>query len=168
MYLDFHNEKRSDHEVLDLRFSQDLADDAQAYAEEMQSAYDASGKDRDNLSLYFRHSDVSTRSGQGENLGYNEFIPADDTQIRTTTFIAEAWYNEVEFYDFDNPGVTMPPGEMVGHFTAMVWRDSCELGCGVTENFVVCRYSPPGNFLTAGGTYDLFLENVCPIGEKCY
>ena len=85
-----------------------------------------------------------------------------------TTYIAEQWYAENQFYDYDNPSITMPPGEVVGHFTAMVWRDTCEIGCAVTENFVVCRYSDPGNTLTFTGSYDLYLENVCPVGMKCY
>ena len=93
-------------------------------------------------------------------MGYFERVPPDpENRIATTTYIADQWYNEVEHYDFDDPG-NVPPGEQVGHFTAMVWRDTCEVGCGVSENFLVCRYSPPGNFLTAGGGYDLYLENV--------
>ena len=101
-------------------------------------------------------------------MGYFERVPPDpENSIGTTTRISDAWYDEVEDYDFDNPGV-VPAGKQVGHFTAMVWRDTCEVGCGVSENFLVCRYSPPGNFLTAGGGYDLYLENVCPEGVRCY
>ena len=44
LYLDYHNDVRSDHEVLSLRFSQELADNAQQYALQMQSGYDAAGK----------------------------------------------------------------------------------------------------------------------------
>ena len=100
-------------------------------------------------------------------MGYYEKTPPDETRsIETTPRVADAWYNEVEDYDFDNPG-NVPEGKQVGHFTAMVWRDTCEVGCGVSENFLVCRYAPPGNTLLLGG-YDLYLENVCPEGVKCY
>ena len=38
-----------------------------------------------------------------------------------------------------------------GHYTAMVWGDTREVGCGTASgggvNFVVCRYNPPGNFV---------------------
>lgn len=39
-----------------------------------------------------------------------------------------------------------------GHFTQMVWKGSEQLGCGsVTASsgalYVVCNYSPPGNYI---------------------
>lgn len=38
----------------------------------------------------------------------------------------------------------------------MVWKGTCGLGCGQAGNYVVCRYSPQGNFLGR------FEENVMP------
>lgn len=80
-----------------------------------------------------------------------------DDEASTTSWAADAWYDEVNDpgYDFNDPGYYENPG--AGHFTAMVWRTSCELGCAVAsgwdsngqwyEQVVVCRYSPPGNWL---------------------
>ena len=38
----------------------------------------------------------------------------------------------------------------VGHYTQMVWRSSTRVGCAIASNarsdFLVCRYSPRGNF----------------------
>ena len=37
----------------------------------------------------------------------------------------------------------------VGHYTQMVWKGTTRLGCAVRKgrkwDFLVCRYSPPGN-----------------------
>ena len=44
-------------------------------------------------------------------MGYFERVPPDpENLIGTTTRISDGWYNEVEDYDFDNPGV-VPPGK---------------------------------------------------------
>lgn len=60
------------------------------------------------------------------------------------------WYAEEADYDYNNPGFSMA----TGHFTQVVWKSSTEVGCGVaqTQNgsftvvYVVCQYTPPGNF----------------------
>ncbi|WP_264714098.1 CAP domain-containing protein [Limobrevibacterium gyesilva] len=40
--------------------------------------------------------------------------------------------------------------QSVGHYTQMVWRSSTRVGCAIASNaqndFLVCRYSPQGNF----------------------
>ena len=135
MYLESTNEYRRAHEVYDLKFSQFLANDAQAYAVQMQALYDST----DDIGLAFMHSDASTRPGQGENLGYYEAFPPNPALISETTYMNDEFYDEVDDYNFADPA-NSAPGKMIGHFTAMVWRDSCEMGCGVTENFLVCRY----------------------------
>lgn len=50
----------------------------------------------------------------------------------------------------------------VGHYTQMVWKDTRSVGCAIarnrTDEFLVCRYDPPGNvlgespFVEDGGT----------------
>lgn len=66
------------------------------------------------------------------------------------------WYDEVQYYDFSKQGFT----SKTGHFTQLVWKNSKQVGFGITEKngivYVVCRYSPPGNYLGQ------FEKNVFP------
>ena len=73
-------------------------------------------------------------------------------KITNTDAASRAWYEQEEYlYPYDG---TFTSG--TGHFTQMVWKGSCGLGCGQAGNYVVCRYSPQGNFLGR------FEENVMP------
>jgi trans-aconitate methyltransferase len=83
-------------------------------------------------------------------------------ELSTTENGSIAWYSEVQFYDFENPA-NKPADEMIGHFTQMVWKDTCKIGCGWSGNYMVCRYSPAGNILDFEETYVHYIENVCPM-----
>ncbi|KAI9498220.1 CAP domain-containing protein, partial [Zychaea mexicana] len=91
----------------------------------------------------FEHS----QGKYGENLamGYGDWEKA-----------INAWYDEVSDYDFSNPGYSSG----IGHFTQMVWVDTTELGCAVSQcngsPMYVCEYNPPGNIVSG----DLFEKNV--------
>lgn len=41
--------------------------------------------------------------------------------------------------------------DQVGHYTQMVWKDTRSVGCAISRNrtdeFLVCRYDPPGNVI---------------------
>ena len=56
----------------------------------------------------------------GENLawGYPDFPAA-----------IQGWYDEGKKYDYNKPGFTSE----TGHFTAMVWKATTDLGCGVAN-----------------------------------
>ncbi len=85
----------------------------------------------------------------GENLyaGTAPAMPGD---------VVDDWVNEDKNYDYATN--TCSAGEVCGHYTQVVWRDSARLGCGVascTDNspfgggswqIWVCNYDPPGNF----------------------
>uniref|UniRef100_A0A0K0DVX1 SCP domain-containing protein n=1 Tax=Strongyloides stercoralis TaxID=6248 RepID=A0A0K0DVX1_STRER len=87
-------------------------------------------------------------SGFGENLAYSSSSIANN--------IVKMWYDEVKYYDFNKPGFT----SKTGHFTQLVWKNSKQVGFGITEKngivYVVCRYFPPGNYLGQ------FEKNVFP------
>ena len=60
----------------------------------------------------------------------------------------QGWANEKSVYN----GQPLPSGNNpAGHYTAMVWQNTKEIGCGFADtdqmNFLVCRYNPPGNFI---------------------
>jgi hypothetical protein len=88
----------------------------------------------------FSHSGVANR---GENLYWG---PAG-TNLDSNWAAVRWWYNEINQYNFGNPGFS----QKTGHFTQVIWRDSTLIGCGraVCGQYVywVCRYYPPGNYL---------------------
>jgi pathogenesis-related protein 1 len=67
---------------------------------------------------------------------------------RTIESSIEAWYSEVKNYNFARPGTSSG----VGHFTQIVWKDTKQIGCGVSKCFLgtvrywVCQYSPQANW----------------------
>jgi len=72
------------------------------------------------------------------------------------------WYDEVTKpgYNFLKPGMEANPG--TERFTQMVWRGSTKLGCGINENYVVCRYCEE-----AGNTEGDAIVNVYPKKYAC-
>jgi hypothetical protein len=85
-----------------------------------------------------------------------------------------AWYNEKQYWTANvlNNG-TCQTGKVCGHYTQMVWSTSARVGCGYalcetvalsdSRNvsdavFVVCDYSPPGNWRGLP---------VFPVGKAC-
>lgn len=68
------------------------------------------------------------------------------------------WAAEVANYNYATN--TCTPGQVCGHYTQLVWRNTTSVGCAVRQcttgspfsgwsgpwYFVVCDYSPPGNF----------------------
>lgn len=58
-----------------------------------------------------------------------------------------AWYQEIQFYDYNKPAYSAN----TGHFTQIVWKESKILGVGYAsarhgrKMFVVAQYGPAGN-----------------------
>ncbi|HIK32469.1 MAG TPA: SCP-like extracellular [Oscillatoriales cyanobacterium M59_W2019_021] len=130
--LNAHNQYRAEVDVPPLSWSDALASDAQEWADYLASL----GR--------LQHSE---NTGQGENLwmGTSGFYSYTD--------MVEAWGEEQQYFI----GGTFPDvsstGDWsdVGHYTQMVWRETTAVGCGIAtaegNNILVCRYSPPGNFM---------------------
>ncbi|WP_019515938.1 CAP domain-containing protein [Sphingomonas sp. Mn802worker] len=125
-----HNAARAELGLTPLAWDEALARDAQRYAEQMAQ----SGR--------FAHAD---QHGQGENLF---------TGTRGAYSYAEMidlWLAERrDFVNAPTPGFsrTGRAGD-VAHYTQIVWRGTRAIGCALAANarddFLVCRYSPPGN-----------------------
>ena len=99
-----------------------MAEEAQAYA---QYLFDNG---------LFEHANDDQNPTDGENLAkkWSSYV---DHAYTNTAGASDAWYDEVNDpgYNFNDPGYYENPG--AGHFTAMVWKNTCEIGCGVAEGW---------------------------------
>lgn len=134
--VDAHNAVRAKHCAGPLVWSPKLAQAAQAWAD----ALDAQG-------CKFGHK---PRNPFGENLAAGTSGTLDGQAV------ADMWYDEVKDYRFPDGGFSM----QTGHFTQVVWRETTQIGCGVTTcngmDIWVCEYDPPGNVET------MYRQNVLP------
>ncbi|KAK6513644.1 hypothetical protein TWF506_008083 [Arthrobotrys conoides] len=97
----------------------------------------------------FQHTSSAKRKGLGENISYNTNASPEDQALRQ-------WYaNEVVNYNFNNPSNS---DGVIGHMTAMVWKDVKSFGCAVRNCgshgmglYLKCNYSPVPNII---GRYD--------------
>jgi hypothetical protein len=71
----------------------------------------------------------------------------------TLTKLVDLWGAE-KYYFIDStfPDVsTTGDWKTVGHYTQMIWRSTTEVGCGMASgggyDYLVCRYTPQGNFM---------------------
>jgi len=60
------------------------------------------------------------------------------------------WYDEISFYNYKSN--TCQKGQMCGHYTQVVWKDTKEVGCAAytCDDFSqvwVCKYKPAGNYI---------------------
>ncbi|KAK6523413.1 hypothetical protein TWF281_001396 [Arthrobotrys megalospora] len=97
----------------------------------------------------FQHTPSAQRKGLGENISYNTNANPEDQALRQ-------WYaNEVVNYNFADPSNS---SGVIGHMTAMVWKDVRSFGCAVRNCgshgmglYLKCNYSPVPNII---GRYD--------------
>lgn len=91
------------------------------------------------------HSPQSERPGQGENLwmGTRDAYALEE--------MAGGWAAEKSLF---RPGLFPAVSRSgnwsdVGHYTQMIWKGTSRVGCAVRKgrkwDFLICRYSPPGN-----------------------
>ena len=132
--LDSHNRERALAGVPGLKWNDDLARGAQAWADHLS----ATGQ--------FEHSpNVPGKPLEGENIWGGTpgaFRPESMVNL---------WAEEKKFFisgTFPANSVTGNPQD-VAHYTQLIWARSGEVGCGLSsegrEEILVCRYSEPGN-----------------------
>ncbi|WP_239017024.1 CAP domain-containing protein [Sphingomonas ginkgonis] len=91
------------------------------------------------------HSDRSARPGQGENLWMGTRGAFSPEQM------VGGWLSEGRFFRAGNfPAVSRTGNwEDVGHYSQILWRGTTHIGCAIRSSqdydYLVCRYSPPGN-----------------------
>ncbi|HST35585.1 MAG TPA: CAP domain-containing protein [Allosphingosinicella sp.] len=131
--LAIHNRERAQVGVPPLVWDEALAAEAASYVPELIDLGD------------LEHSDEAMEGETGENLamgtaGY--YSPEALTQL---------WVDEKNSFEngiFPNVSRTGDWDE-VGHYTAMVWRETTSVGCAIGSGggdlYLVCRYAPAGN-----------------------
>ncbi|WP_297086863.1 CAP family protein [Thermoleptolyngbya sp. C42_A2020_037] len=128
-----HNRYRTELNLPPLRWSDQLAQNAQGWADELA----ARGG---------RRLEHSQGTGEGENLwmGTSGYFSYDD--------MVTGWGDEKRYFrlgTFPNVSTTGNWAD-VGHYTQIIWRNTTHVGCALStaggNDILVCRYSPPGNY----------------------
>ena len=126
--LSEHNSWRSQYNMPPLAWDENLS----ALAQDWANRIAASG--------VFEHSG---RPNVGENLW------GGTAGTFTLREVVDAWGQEVAQYNFAEDSCN--PGAVCGHWTQLVWWNTTRVGCGKASGggweYVVCNYSPPGNFM---------------------
>ena len=103
------------------------------------------------LAQYARQwAEVLVKEGRFEHHSgspYGENLAIATGQRLTPDQVVKLWADEQKNYD--HASNTCAAGEVCGHFTQLVWKNTREVGCGVAvkadREVWVCNYSPPGN-----------------------
>jgi hypothetical protein len=130
--LEIHNEERAKIGVPSLRWDQQLADDASAYAavlaqtrELAHAPREGRGIERENL-LQAMPGWSTSRMMQSWTIEKRDFVPGYYPNVARDG----NWLN-------------------VSHYTQMIWSTTTDIGCGIAQGggfkWLVCRYSPGGN-----------------------
>lgn len=124
--LNAHNRWRQQTGVPPLTWSEDLAKQAQSWANHLAN---------DNFKLYHRPNNP-----YGENLTWAAYQQLSPTQV------VDMWGNEVKDYDYERNQCS----GVCGHYTQLVWQKTTEVGCALVrskhQEVWVCNYNPPGNY----------------------
>ncbi|KIY73823.1 PR-1-like protein, partial [Cylindrobasidium torrendii FP15055 ss-10] len=88
------------------------------------------------------------------NGAYGENLAASTSSTYNVQNAVTDWMGEAAQYNYNSPGFS----SATGHFTQVVWKGTTQVACAVascaadkifpgrTSQYVVCRYTPPGNY----------------------
>ena len=129
--LQQHNVCRQGLRLPALTWSPDLANDAAKWAQNLAAL--GEGK-----------HDMSIRGQEGENLWWGT------ANAYSYGEMVGYWLNEKNAFVYGTyPNCTTRRSAVVGHYTQIVWKNTTSVGCALASDgktdFLVCRYSPPGN-----------------------
>ncbi|XP_041457587.1 protein HEG homolog 1-like [Lytechinus variegatus] len=105
---------------------------------------------------YFAHGQPDNIS-PFSTLGQNLWLGSAGKNAPDGTGAVQAWYNEVQYYDYS----TTECSYVCGHYTQVVWASSYAVGCGrslcefatsESSNYtnvyiITCNYGPAGNYV---------------------
>ncbi|KAK3767308.1 hypothetical protein RRG08_050859 [Elysia crispata] len=146
-----HNELRALHGSPPLRLSDDLNQYAQKWAEQMA---------REN-NLHHSARTLDSGAKVGENIAMRSSSSGADY---TGDEPVQLWYNEIGDYDFSK--TNGQPN--TGHFTAVVWKETTELGMGKARTADGRAVYAVASYRTQGNVNDLrdpskWMRNVPPL-----
>ena len=151
--LEQHNKYRKMHGADDLALDNELIKLAQDYSAVL--AY--------NSDIYYI-APSGNKNKNKEKVGENIFtctsILKESCYTDSSTKPVDDWYNEITFYNFEDPGFTLN----TAHFTQIVWKETTKMGCGVSVKTdgvtykIVCNYYKAGNIINS----DKYSKNVFP------
>ncbi len=91
--------------------------------------------------------DHEKQDAQGENLWMGTSSAYEPEEM------VDGWVEERQFFrpgKFPDVSTTKDWSD-VGHYTQLIWKTTTKVGCakqtGQGSDFLVCRYSPPGNWI---------------------
>jgi len=129
--LQEHNSIRSDLQLPPMVWSEDLAGDALAWARHL-------------ATIDQGQHDPSSRGKEGENIWWGT------TGAFSYGQMVGFWGSEKKMFKYGVfPDCKTNRSAVVGHYTQIVWKNTTFVGCALASNgrsdYLVCRYSPPGN-----------------------
>ena len=133
-----HNKYRTELGMEELKWSDLLAAHAQKWADHLASLGGRS----------LMHSPSSERGNEGENLWMGS------AGYYSLTQMVDGWGGEKKYFVYGTfPNVSRTGNWAdVGHYTQVIWKNTKEAGCGKSTaggyDILVCRYSPPGNYMS--------------------
>ena len=183
--VDRHNYYRNDASgtIPELLWDDEIAKHAQTWANYLAENYsntDAKNGQSPHAKVYQKdkHSEDDYKEGENiarstKHIGYVADMPIDTDleyvynssgpaeELLDVNGSVDAWASEAYYYDYIT-NKTNTSGEIVGHYTQIIWKNTTKVGCGkaiskkltffnnikdVYFEWVVCRYNPPGNFV---------------------
>lgn len=133
-----HNKYRTELGIEGLKWSDVLAAHAKKWADHLASK---GGRT-------LMHAPASERGNEGENLWMGS------AGYYSLTQMVDGWGAEKKYFVYGTfPNVSRTGNWAdVGHYTQVIWKDTKEVGCAKSAaggyEILVCRYSPPGNFMS--------------------
>jgi len=131
--LHLHNSCRAEVQSPPLTWSASLAADAAKWAQHLLKG----GKGE---------HDQSIRGLEGENLWWGTAGAYSYAEM------VGYWINEKSSFVYGSfPNCSTTRSAIVGHYTQIVWKNTRSVGCAFSTDgktdYLVCRYSPPGNVI---------------------
>jgi uncharacterized protein YkwD len=136
--LDIHNHERAAVGAPLLVWSDKLAADAKAWAQHLAQTLNGG-----RLTLESHAKGIS----EGENIAQR--TDSRGASAIPTADLLSGWISEKNGYQVA-PFQWERDGLAHGHYTQIVWKTTKQVGCGTASAgnsvYMVCRYSPPGNY----------------------